>query len=65
MPRFRYLQQLFRPGISVNYYCCFRTQSVRGQDRVNLKRGTHERNKTIGDEGITVDFRFIKVHTSN
>ena len=22
-------------------------------------------NKTIGDEGITVDFRFIKVHTSN
>ena len=21
--------------------------------------------KTIGDEGITVDFRFIKVHTSN
>ena len=24
-----------------------------------------EENKTIGDEGITVDFRFIKVHTSN
>ena len=24
-----------------------------------------EHNKTIGDEGITVDFRFIKVHTSN
>ena len=24
-----------------------------------------EDNKTIGDEGITVDFRFIKVHTSN
>ena len=23
------------------------------------------KNKTIGDEGITVDFRFIKVHTSN
>ena len=22
-------------------------------------------NKTIGNEGITVDFRFIKVHTSN
>ena len=22
-------------------------------------------NKTIGDEGITVDFRFIKVPTSN
>ena len=22
-------------------------------------------NKTIGDEGITVDFWFIKVHTSN
>ena len=22
-------------------------------------------NKTVGDEGITVDFRFIKVHTSN
>ena len=22
-------------------------------------------DKTIGDEGITVDFRFIKVHTSN
>ena len=22
-------------------------------------------NKTIGDEGITGDFRFIKVHTSN
>ena len=22
-------------------------------------------NKTIGDEGITVGFRFIKVHTSN
>ena len=24
-----------------------------------------DNNKTIGDEGITVDFRFIKVHTSN
>ena len=24
-----------------------------------------DENKTIGDEGITVDFRFIKVHTSN
>ena len=22
-------------------------------------------NKTIGDEGITVDLQFIKVHTSN
>ena len=25
----------------------------------------YKKNKTIGDEGITVDFRFIKVHTSN
>ena len=25
----------------------------------------HQGNKTIGDEGITVDFRFIKVHTPN
>ena len=24
-----------------------------------------QKNKTIGDEGITVDFRFIKVHTPN
>ena len=30
-----------------------------------MQEDGNKHNKTIGDEGITVDFRFIKVHTSN
>ena len=33
-----------------------------GED--NRDDDEEEKYKTIGDEGITVDFRFIKVHTS-
>ena len=33
--------------------------------RADFQSGSIVLNKTIGDEGITVDFRFIKVHTSN
>ena len=50
--------------------CCKKGSQLKGRcadagDIAQVKLPNITINKTIGDEGITVDFRFIKVHTSN
>ena len=43
----------------------FKAREEEGRPDKYKKKQSTNINKTIGDEGITVDFWIIKIHTSN